>query len=426
MYLGVRASVTTSLAVAFISLGLTLPGQTATITGWDFEDQTLQGWTNVLSSTTGPITYDIRTASGSGSWRPLDAVAGERSMVAVTEFGSRDGEQDSALLLRSPEFKLTGQGQISAHLLGGDPKDNATSPSSVSDVANATPSPDAGYLGIALRRVSDDAYPLTASRTSDSSGGWQQVVFSESELNALYNSDPAGTKYTLDLVDWAHSSSWSSIALDSVSVPVDDSRRVLAGGGGFEVLTRYAVDPAFGTFDDALDLLALDGNDPAIAQQTVARMKVIDMHDGGANGHFAENAAYNGGGGDNIATIATGTILVTSPGEVTFGFYANDGGRLMIDGVLVAEDLIPGVGGDTLGTINLDEGSHSLEFIHFENNGAATVELYVATTNGTYTAFDQANFMLVTAVPEPTAVALCLAMAGIGAWRTRFRSRRRC
>ena len=46
----------------------------STVTGWDFEDNTLQGWTNVLTSTTGPMEYKamVESEGVSGStWDPL-------------------------------------------------------------------------------------------------------------------------------------------------------------------------------------------------------------------------------------------------------------------------------------------------------------------------------------------------------------------
>lgn len=111
-------------------------------------------------------------------------------------------------------------------------------------------------------------------------------------------------------------------------------------------------------------------------------------------------------------------------GDITFGFYSNDGARLMIDGILVAEDSFVGdVAADVMGTINLTAGVHDVEFVMFDTSGSDTVELYVATSLGTYTSFNQASFELLTAVPEPTSLALAgFAFLGIAAVR-RNRSR---
>lgn len=415
-----------SVALTALSLLLSLPtcpANAGAISGWDFDDGTLQGWTNVLTSSdsTGPQEYEVRSDPGSGSWRPLGANSlgtssgNESKMAAVTPFGNRDRYQDGALLFRSPEFELA-TGKVTAHLLGANPKGSAVAPNTVAEVQVITESSSStGYVGIALRRTTDNSYVLHKSRAgiTDSSSKWHQVDFTEVEIANLLATDPAGTKYTLDLIDWAggnssgNSSSWSSVALDTVTIPVAENNSLVNGGGEFSVVTRYAADTAYSTLADADDLFALPSGDAAIASEHSGTAATIDIHDSGSTGHFANDDAFLGGGGNDIAIFVTGSIEVTSAGDITFGFFANDGGRLLIDGNLVAEDSVADRASDTFGTINLSAGFHSLEFIYFEDGGGNTVELFVATSNGTYTTLNDANFeLLMAAVPEPATLSI--------------------
>jgi len=192
----------------------------ATITGWDFEDGTLQGWTNVSTSTTGPMNFaPLSGTPGSGvaGWDPLgfnSKVPEYGFMAASNPFNVptnvRDAAQSDPLVLRSPTFALH-DGQIIAHLLGGTPGAVATAsnpPSNFSDLSGpsfntngSSPGGDASYIGIALRRDSDGAYLLHKSRTGNSSSGtgWEQLTFTQAELLSIMTDNP-GALFTLDLI----------------------------------------------------------------------------------------------------------------------------------------------------------------------------------------------------------------------------------
>src|SRR5690606_32450705 len=92
-------------------------------------------------------------------------------------------------------------------------------------------------------------------------------------------------------------------------------------------------------------------------------------------------------------------IEVLEAGDITFGFFANDGASLRINGGVVAEDSVAGDNAnDTLGTNNLTAGLHDAEFVMSVTTRAETFELYVATTLGTYTDLSQANWEILTVV----------------------------
>lgn len=424
----------------FLFIGCILAGwnlRAATITGWDFDDGTLQGWTNVSTSTatTGPTHFvamlESQGVSG-GAWDPLGYHATQNPnayMVGVTPFntpsGIRDGAQNAPLVLRSPTFELH-SGQIMAHLLGGPTGTTTatTPPTNYSAISGASTTAATKYLGIALRRDSDGAYLLHRSRTgSGSTSSWQQVTFSEADLMPIIAGNPAGTLYTLDLIDTAHGS-FGTATLDTATIPSAPSTSVVAGGGQWSILERRQ-SAALTNLGAADALLGLPTGDPGILSELQGSADFIDYLGSGspANGIFGDDNAFLGGSGDRIAMLVTGLIEVVQPGPITFGFFANDGARLRINGNLVAEDNVSDFGSEMLGTINLPAGLHTVEFTYFENGSGENVELFVATTNGTFTSMNQASFeLLPAAVPEPASCLLVLCgMAALLACRKRYR-----
>jgi hypothetical protein len=400
-------------------------------TGWDFEDGTLQGWSMASTSTVGPTGYSALAkwdATPSPTfWDPLGYNSQNPAYgyaAAPEPFAARSSPQDAPLVLRSPTFELH-SGQIIANLLGGIPQPDAVAPSNFSDLSGpsvdtaAAAGSDTSYQGIALRRDSDGAYLLHKARTSTSSGhtGWQQMTFTEAELESIIAANP-GALFTLDLIDTAHGT-FSSLNLDTITIPVPAGQSLVSGGGLWNIHKRDTTAANFpnpGTTLAIVDeLFTLDSSDSRVVGDYYGTAGVIDLHGSGATGHFGGNDAYPGGNVDRFAMKITGKINVLQAGDITFGFYSNDGARLMIDGVLVAEDSFVGdLAADVLGTINLSAGLHDVEFVMFETSGADTVELYVATTLGTYTSLNQASFELLTAVPEPATMALAgIAVLGL-------------
>jgi titin len=72
--------------------------------------------------------------------------------------------------------------------------------------------------------------------------------------------------------------------------------------------------------------------------------------------------------------------LVNTAGNYTLAMRMDQGGRLKIDGVAVATDW--GGNGLTLATVNLTAGSHTLEWVGFEETGSGGFELSVAVGGG--------------------------------------------
>jgi hypothetical protein len=413
----------------------------APITGWDFEDGTLQGWTLASASSIGPTGYMAQAkwnaTPSPTAWDPLgynsyDPDYGYAAAPSPFE-PQRSHAQDAPIVLRSPTFALHGGGQIIANVLGGIPQPDSVAPSNFSvlsgpsiDTAAASGS-DTSYQGLALRRNSDGAYLLHKVRTSNSStyNAWQQLTFTEAELATVSLANP-GELFTLDLIDTAHGT-FSSVNLDTISLPVPAGSSLVSGGGQWQILKRNGGASAVTSLATADAFLALPSGNPAILGEFQGTAPVINMHGSVANGHWGQDSPYLDAAADRFAMKITGKINVVQPGEITFGFFANDGARLRIDGMPVAEDSFVGdLACDIFGTINLTAGLHDVEFTMFETTGADTVELYVATSLGRVNSLGQAQFELLepTSIPEPGSAALVVAAVALmgRAWRRRCRA----
>ncbi|MFP6873214.1 MAG: PA14 domain-containing protein [Verrucomicrobiales bacterium] len=134
------------------------------------------------------------------------------------------------------------------------------------------------------------------------------------------------------------------------------------------------------------------------SNQTDIALGVSDVVDFGEVGRFAMANGFPGirSGRNNFAVEITGQIDVTSPGDITFGIFADDLARLSIDGDVVVESTV--IGEDALGTINLAAGLHDVRLIYYEGGGSEDLELYVAQVNGSFLSFSDAAWELLESV----------------------------
>jgi hypothetical protein len=203
-----------------LTLVAELPTEGGKITTYDFNDGTLQGWSQIMTSTTigGPnelgIINDTDPPVGD-SLPPLPM--SPPGFVAPLPFEAADGtntrdQAHQTLLLRSPEFTITPQGQISFALIGGShPALNLMEVNTNGLPADSSPT---GAIGVALRRVSDNQYLLFRSRISDGSQFWENITIGGDTLNGLV--DPQET-YTLDFID-SYNGGWGWAGLDDVII----------------------------------------------------------------------------------------------------------------------------------------------------------------------------------------------------------------
>ncbi len=190
------------------------------ITLYDFDDRTLQGWTQVWGSETengptelGLISEDDPAVGNSVPPLPLTSP----SFIGPVPFEAEDGtntrdQAHESLLIRSPEFRIYPNGQISFALMGGSHPNF-----DINDI-NANGFPDLsstnGAIGVALRRVSDDQYLDFYTRSESGSQFWETLTLGEEELSTLVSGDEM---YTLDFMDYHHGG-WGWGALDSVVI----------------------------------------------------------------------------------------------------------------------------------------------------------------------------------------------------------------
>ncbi len=182
--------------------------------GFNFDDGTMQGWSNSVVGSTGsnPAYFSARVNQGKGGGHSL-----EYSLMHDGDglwLDGRDNPHDT-LVASSPEFGIDRAQAISFYLLGGTGSSSA-SPTSRSALPGATSSD--GFMGMALRRVGDGAYILL-DRT-DSSGqdnAWEKQGWDASTVAAAIADDSGSESYQLDLIDQFHGS-WGWIIMDSVSI----------------------------------------------------------------------------------------------------------------------------------------------------------------------------------------------------------------
>ena len=175
----------------------------------------------------------------------------------------------------------------------------------------------------------------------------------------------------------------------------------LVGDGGQWQVRQVNVSNTPGSLDEAD--LALSGY-KSIGERRSSAAQI----DFGEGGEFLVNQSFPGliNGPDRFAVEVTGEITVTTPGDISFGFYSDDMARLKIGGATVAESA--GVGQSTFGTTNLIAGVHAVELVYYEGLGFEELELFVATTLGTYTDFAAATWELLDATSDlsPTDIVL--------------------
>lgn len=173
---------------------------------FDFNDGSLQGWTDltVAGSHDGPRHWAGAPPAFPGAGHDGTPGLGQ-SLVG--------GNQDSphpVLWLRSPEFTLDGSGDLSVWLRGGTGSGSlAGQPESVVPAASTDP----GFQGVALRDAGTGMFVLSGRKAANGDH-WENIVFSTAQLAAL----DQGASYTLDLIDAGHGG-WGWVTMDTVSIP---------------------------------------------------------------------------------------------------------------------------------------------------------------------------------------------------------------
>ncbi|BCX48157.1 hypothetical protein HAHE_20650 [Haloferula helveola] len=207
--------------------------------GFD-EGTLLQNWTDTVGTS-----FPSRQVFNN------NAFAGGR---ATGGFANGSGNQDSShptLVLTSPSFDLSSPIVIRFGLAGG--AGAAAAPAA--DLASIpAASGNGGFQGLALRRLSDDAYVAWARR-SGNNAAYETQTFNWQALAAIEAANPADT-YVLDYIDYYHGG-WGFGGVDDVTifgvseseVAVDNPPTVTAGAAAYGSDVPSATNPA-GTLND--------------------------------------------------------------------------------------------------------------------------------------------------------------------------------
>lgn len=154
--------------------------------------------------------------------------------------------------------------------------------------------------------------------------------------------------------------------------------RIGMNTGNFTVKHSYylAGQPAVNSLA-AADTLLLLNQSTSVGTQTMTGVPQINYNSSSLTGtEFGDDAALPLGTRSHSAVRATGTLVVTEAGSYTFGINNDDGGRLRINGQsIISDNALHGPLTST-GSIFLNVGSHSLEYVFFNHTGGTSGELF--------------------------------------------------
>ena len=123
------------------------------------------------------------------------------------------------LVVSSPTFSFDKGNpdgfSVSVFLLGG--KGGASAPSG--SLSSLPPSSSTtGFLGVALRRISDGAYLLHTRRSANAQyAAWEGHGWTSSQIAQAIEGDAPNETYCVDVIDQFHGG-WGWLVVDSVTV----------------------------------------------------------------------------------------------------------------------------------------------------------------------------------------------------------------
>jgi hypothetical protein len=162
-------------------------------------------------------------------------------------------------------------------------------------------------------------------------------------------------------------------------------------------LTTYKAKAAVSNLAAAEAVIA----DPSKQAWTATgQVPTLNLLNTGPAGHYVGDQAFPGVGAsavDDFVLLATGTLVIPTAGEWTFGVSSDEGFSLTLthgSRVYAASYPEPREATDTLSVFSINEpGIYTLRLVHFQHTGGAEVELFAA--RGYYVMFDPEVFRLV-------------------------------
>lgn len=150
---------------------------------------------------------------------PVDDLHGWKVIMGEAGFGNgglgTDKVKDdphATLLVRSPRFRLDEEAKVTLKLKSGSGGAIPTSSRALSEKTTRK-----GPLGVALRRVTDDAWLMSGRLNQD--GPEQEIFFSETKLKELHEAAPDEV-YTIDFFDGSHGG-WGHVQLTEIRMDVN-------------------------------------------------------------------------------------------------------------------------------------------------------------------------------------------------------------
>ena len=152
----------------------------------------------------------------------------------------------------------------------------------------------------------------------------------------------------------------------------------VAGNGGWNVDVVYS---SGGIGDIATALAVINGT--SATKTNSGSFDKINFGSG-SDGGFGNDYPFPGGGGTHFVLHATGEIWISSAGSYDFFSTTDDGTQVKVDGQVVVS--FPGLrgAGTSSGTVSLSRGLHSVDYVMFQNEGAASAELLFRPTGNPY------------------------------------------
>ena len=192
--------------------------------------------------------------------------------------------------------------------------------------------------------------------------------------------DGANGDYLVPTSAGALAANWKTVAATPAGWTLN---KPLGFGFGLNVpgltITVRAKNTASGLLNTQADaelLLSRPSGHPDILNEHVSVQPSFNVLGNGGDGHYGNNNPLPPWAADDYVVKATGTISIPTAGVWTFGINSDDGGKIIIDGVVVMNDPTLHGPADFLGQRNLTAGNHTIEAYFWERGGGDEGELY--------------------------------------------------
>ena len=274
---------------------------------YNFDNNTLQGWTNVGQGTTNQFISRSGGDPGGGQTQP--------NFIGIDNWDNRDGSP-STLWAQSPAFYLNSEGDLTFYLCGGGGTGNQ--PSNANQVPLGEGANGGGFMGAALEDMSNGNFVWITN--GNGGGGWQQNTIPAATLAGLNQGD----KYTLNLIDY-YSGGWGWTGIDSVSVPGSITSNAPANNLlPFSTKMTIAANAAFDINGGTQTIAGLSGPAGGKIGNSSATPALLYFDAGNGDttfgGTIQDNNPTGGTGGKISLNIPSGRLTLYRP-EHLLGFH---------------------------------------------------------------------------------------------------------